>query len=197
MKFKRVVITDLSRKELVLQAYISQILMLFLIAGFIYLFPNQLESVFHIQIVDIWQAFVWGSTLAFLILIGEWMIQKKLGSETLEDDGLNHMLFSQMGYVHMVWFCLIVSVIEEILFRAILQSLLGLFGASLIFALVHVRYLKKPILLTVITVVSFLLGLLFLFTENILAPIAAHFVINLVSGIYIRVTSTKRVNENE
>ena len=192
METNRERLESLPVKVLYLNAYLTQ-LILFVIAAWLYwIFRDSLRDVFIISQLQIIEALIWGSTATAVILAIEWVIKRIVSENALDDGGINKLLFSQMSSFHMICFCLLVSIVEELLFRAILQSLLGLFGASLLFAIIHVRYVTKPVLFLVVTGVSFILGLLFHYTGNILVPITAHFLINLISGFYIRSTNKKR-----
>src|SRR5699024_11474282 len=59
----------------------------------------------------------------------------------------------------------------ELLFRGVLQTTFGYIPASVIFALVHVRYLSKPVLLISVLLISFFIGYLFEVTGNLYVTI--------------------------
>lgn len=74
------------------------------------------------------------------------------------------------------------SVAEEVLFRGVLQSALGLWIASAVFAALHVAPGRVFLPWTLMAFVAgFLFGVLFLWTGNLLAPIIAHFVVNFLN----------------
>ncbi|MEK1830639.1 CPBP family intramembrane glutamic endopeptidase [Priestia megaterium] len=64
-----------------------------------------------------------------------------------DDGGINERLFANRSVPHLILICIIVACSEEILFRGVIQVQFGLFWASIVFALVHIRYLKKWFLL--------------------------------------------------
>ncbi|MBI5365992.1 MAG: CPBP family intramembrane metalloprotease [Planctomycetes bacterium] len=71
---------------------------------------------------------------------------------------------------------------EELLFRAALQPLLGLVGASLLFGLLHLPGERRLVPWTGFAVVmGFALGALYERTGTLAAPVVAHFGINLVN----------------
>ncbi|TSB46876.1 CPBP family intramembrane glutamic endopeptidase [Alkalicoccobacillus porphyridii] len=195
MESKRGEIDQFTSRELIIQAYITQLILLMIIVVLLLGFKEHVHPVFQMNRLDIGQAIWLGSLTAVLVVIAEWFLLKNVSPKALDDGGINNKLFSTMSHSHIVGFCMIVSIIEEILFRAILQTLLGLVGASILFALVHIRYLRKPLLFSVLIIVSFLLGVLFHLTENILVPITAHFLINVITGMYIRKKSISRGEE--
>ena len=69
---------------------------------------------------------------------------------------------------------------EELLFRGALQPLLGLVPASLIFALVHISYYKKPVLLVEAFCQGLILGLMFQLTGSVWITTIAHAAINTI-----------------
>ena len=65
---------------------------------------------------------------------------------------------------------------EEFFFRGIVQGELGLVAASLLFGLMHVGPKRHYLLWTAFAIViGFLLGSLYIYTDNILAPTLTHF----------------------
>src|SRR5690625_3487599 len=90
---------------------------------------------------------------------------------------------------------LIIAISEELLFRGIIQTTFGYFIASLIFALVHLRYLKKPVLFLSVLLLSFYIGFLFKITGSLLVTITMHFTIDFLLGLMIRFQKWGTVNE--
>lgn len=85
---------------------------------------------------------------------------------------------------------------EEFFFRGILQGELGIVGASLIFGLLHIGPKSYYLAWTAFaTVVGFILGLLYIFTDNILAPVVCHFMINGVNLYLLRYLSDDTTGE--
>ncbi|HVM45002.1 MAG TPA: type II CAAX endopeptidase family protein [Candidatus Thermoplasmatota archaeon] len=83
------------------------------------------------------------------------------------------------------------SVSEEVFFRGFLQPRIGLLGQAVLFSLAHLTYLN--VLQVVVTfVLALLFGIIYRSTGNLLAPMAAHFLFNLLmllAGIYAPETS--------
>lgn len=86
----------------------------------------------------------------------------------------------------------VVAVAEELFFRGILQTALGFAAASLIFALVHIRYLFKWYLTLNVVLLSFGMGWLFEMTGNLAVTITMHFIIDFMLGLAIRNRSKKK-----
>jgi len=74
------------------------------------------------------------------------------------------------------------SIGEELLFRGVLQNLVGLIPSSIIFGLVHVPMNKVMIPWTLIAMMmGFALGGLYIYSGNLLAPVLFHFLINVLN----------------
>ena len=68
---------------------------------------------------------------------------------------------------------------EEIFFRGGLQPILGIVITSILFGLIHFPFKKELIPWTMIAIaMGFVLGLLFTWTDSLIAPITTHFTIN-------------------
>ena len=77
---------------------------------------------------------------------------------------------------------LLSSVSEELFFRGAAQNQFGLIPASLLFGLIHFPVRKTMIPWTLMAVVmGFLLGGLYIYAGNLLAPITLHFLINFAN----------------
>ena len=82
------------------------------------------------------------------------------------------------------WLALLSGFGEEMFFRGLLQPHLGLVITSLIFGLVHLAPRRELLPWTIFSIgAGFLLGWLYQFAGNLVAPIACHVVVN---GINLR-----------
>ena len=177
-------IDQITPKELVLNVYISQGIFIVAAIGIAYLFhvpfPWTLTGM-NISIAHLFLAVGTGLFLPFLSI----QLKKWLPPHALDDGGINEKIFRSLSYPHIFFLTGIIAFAEEWLFRGVFQSLVGLFLTSLIFAVLHVRYLKKPILFGIVTGLSFWLGILYEWTETIWVPFLAHFLIDFISGCWI------------
>ncbi|KLR73506.1 CAAX protease, partial [Geobacillus sp. T6] len=82
--------------------------------------------------------------------------------------------------------CALIAVTEEWLFRGVVQTHWGLGPASIIFAVLHVRYLEKWFLFLMVMLVSLFLGMLYEQTGSLWVTITAHFLIDFVLALHIR-----------
>ncbi len=75
---------------------------------------------------------------------------------------------------------------EEWLFRGVVQTHWGLGAASVIFAVLHVRYLEKWFLFLMVVLISLFLGALYEQTGSLWVTVVAHFLIDVVLALHIR-----------
>ncbi|QTM99686.1 CPBP family intramembrane metalloprotease [Sediminibacillus dalangtanensis] len=185
-------VQQLSGSQLKIQLYLSQLLLLLLAFGLsLWLFPS-----FHqwLELVS-WNEgdlLFYGLIPGLIIVLTDLILMRWLPEQAFDDGGLNKKLFTNSSVVEVLIIALIVAVSEEALFRGVLQTEFGYLTASVIFALVHVRYLTKPYLLLSIVLISFYFGWLYELTGNLLVTIAAHFVVDFILGMLLRNGSIMR-----
>lgn len=192
MKRQAELIKQMTDKEIVLNVYISQGMMLLiaLILGWIWF--DSWSSFFQLFQWDFREIILIGGGVAVIVILVDLLLYKCLPKAMTDDGGINERVFSNRHIVHIFFIAALVACTEEILFRGVLQTNIGLIPASLIFAFIHFRYLNKIVLFTLAIVLSFLLGLLFQWTGNLLVPIFAHFLIDFVLGTMIMLKSKKK-----
>lgn len=179
-------IKKMTDKEILLNLYITQLIMLVLALGLgWFLFDSWADLVQKFK-WDPFTIFVVGGGSAFIIVLFELMLEKILPKKMLDDGGINERVFQNRSVFHIFVLVTIIAFAEEILFRGVLQTHFGLIPASLLFAIIHVRYLRKVILFVITVSLSFYLGWLYLVTDNLLVPIFTHFTIDFVLGCILR-----------
>ncbi|WP_130859857.1 CPBP family intramembrane glutamic endopeptidase [Gracilibacillus phocaeensis] len=179
-------VKQLTSQQLKQQTWISQglIAIIALIASWI--------------LFDDWSAFtslfVWslpsillfgiGSALIIVLLdlLMMWLVPKTWWA----DGGINEKLFREGSYLEIILLCMVVAFVEEWLFRGVIQTQFGLFVASVLFALIHIRYLTKVALFTGVLILSFWLGFVYWWTDSLLVVIVLHFVVNVIQACIIR-----------
>ncbi len=88
------------------------------------------------------------------------------------------------------------GIAEEALFRGALQPKVGLVAASLLFGLAHFVPRREFAVWTGTTILAgFMLGLLFQETENLIAPIVAHFTVNAMNLRWLSVNYGRPAGE--
>lgn len=180
------IIKQLTDKELHMNLFFTQIILLMISAGLgIFLF-NDISSFFGLFRLKDWDIVTIGGSAAALVILFDILMMKLLPDSYRDDGGVNERIFKSLSIPMIFVVALSVSLSEEILFRGIIQTHAGLFWSSLIFALVHYRYLFNWFLFVNITVLSFFIGLIFEVTDNLLVTIFTHFLIDFILGIIVK-----------
>lgn len=179
-------VQSISDGALILNLYFTQLLLALAVLVLWWLLGDHWISFLQLFHWDPISIITYGGGLAAFSLSIDWLLTKTLPERLYDDGGINKRIFSILSIPHILWITIVIAVVEETLFRGILQEHFGLIVSSLIFAGLHVRYLSKLALFLVVTGMSFLLGLSFLFTHNLLIVIFAHFCIDFVLGVSIR-----------
>jgi membrane protease YdiL (CAAX protease family) len=109
------------------------------------------------------------------------------------------LVIKPLTWPDLVWLGLLPGLSEELLFRGVMLPSLGLnwvglMGSSLCFGVSHLSGLKQwPYALWAATVGLFL-GYTALASQNLLVPILAHIITNLISGLTWKLTHPARNN---
>ncbi|MBD3110360.1 CPBP family intramembrane metalloprotease [Bacillus sp. AGMB 02131] len=176
---------NISDETLILNVWLTQGIVIF--ATFIlglFLFDDWVSFGALFQWDDV-RILTIGVTTGIGIVLLDLLLMKWLPASFYDDGGINQRIFRSISIPHVVILSLVVAFCEELLFRGVIQTNTNLWIASLIFALVHYRYLFNLFLFCNVTVLSFLIGLLYDYTENLLVTITAHFIIDCLLGIYM------------
>ncbi|OZM57239.1 hypothetical protein CIB95_07180 [Lottiidibacillus patelloidae] len=186
MMNQKELIKRLSDKELLLNVYATQVLVF--IIGFIlyYFLFDDLFAITDYLNFNVNQILIYSIPTAALVIIIDIIISKQVPKQLIDDGGINQRIFQHLSLSNIILLSATVSIVEEFVFRGVLQVKFGLVLASIIFALLHFRYLKKVVMLTLVVAISFLLGLLFYWTNNLLVTIVTHFLIDVTLGIFVR-----------
>lgn len=178
-------IKSLTDKELLLHLYMTQIILLAIsfILGVI-LFDH-FAYLNHIYLKDP-NIIVIGLPAGIAVVMIDLILMKYLPPSLYDDGGLNERIFKNRNIPHILIIAAFVAFSEELLFRGIIQTKVGLLLASLIFAIVHYRYLFNWFLFLNIVVLSFVIGMIYEWTDNLAVTILMHFVIDFLLGLYIK-----------
>ncbi|MGG7617902.1 lysostaphin resistance A-like protein [Bacillus coreaensis] len=179
-------IDELSDKELLKHLYMTQVILGVLSIVMGYFLFDSLKP--FLDLFDWNDPFIWwvGIPAGLLIVCIDAMFMKFLPSSYYDDGGLNEKLFSKRKGWEILFISVIVATSEEILFRGIIQTHFGLIVSSVIFAVIHYRYLFNWFLFLNITLLSFFIGVIYEWTGNLLVTIAMHFVIDALLGFIIK-----------
>lgn len=186
MKRKAEMIKQMTDREIRQQLLLSQTIFLCIaIVLSLFFFPH-IQKWFQLFQLNGQEILIFGVVPASLLVFFEIVLYYIVPDEWLDDGGINEKVFKNQSILSIFVIALVVSISEEALFRGVLQTTFGLFFASVIFILLHVRYLTKPLLLVMISVTSFLIGFLFYMTENLLVVITFHFLVDFLLGLFIK-----------
>ena len=179
------IISQLSDSELLKNLYATQFLLLIVsIALNLFVFKSGLSffELFHYDLLD----FLIGALAGLVVVFFDIYFMVKLPRQYHDDGGVNKRIFMDRHPLHIALIALIVAVVEEILFRGIIQANLGILISCLIFAIMHYRYLFNPFLFLNVVVVSILISVLFEWTGNLWVTIIMHFLIDFILGCILR-----------
>jgi uncharacterized protein len=180
------IVAQLTNEELRKAVVYSQGLFLIITFGLSFILFDSLgkwTSLFHANVEEI---VYFGIIPGIVIVIIDLIMISFLPYKYYDDGGINKRIFSDIPLPKIFFLTLFIAISEELLFRGVIQTTFGYLIASLTFALVHFRYLKKPVLLLSVLFVSFLMGYMYEITGNLLVTITSHFVVDFILGIIIR-----------
>jgi membrane protease YdiL (CAAX protease family) len=183
-KFKAVDIDTLSDRTLLLNLYITQLLTVFI--GIIVILLQRNNLLKQLNLTHPVTVLEWGIGFAAAFLAVNMLLSRWVPEEVSDDGGINLKLFGSRALWHIIVMSAIVACCEEILFRGAIQHAFGAYWTSILFAAIHIRYLQHWIMTGLVFGVSYGLGLIYIHTGTLWAPILAHFVIDLVMGCIIR-----------
>jgi uncharacterized protein len=184
IRFRRVSIDELNDRLLLINIYLTQGITLIIALVIIFFQEHTLLEVIALpQAHSVW---LWGAGLAAVVLAVDVLISRFVPEELTDDGGLNRMLFRNRSLWHILVLSFVIAVCEELLFRGAVQHAWGPYWTSIVFAAIHVRYLKHWILTGIVFASSYGLGWIYIQSGSLWAPIFAHFIIDAVMGCVIR-----------
>lgn len=185
VQFRQVSINELDDRVLLLNLYLTQALTL--IIGLIWVFFQQQNLFSLLSIPDsIANVFLWGGGLALAAVAVDLLLSRFVPEELSDDGGVNEKIFANRPVWHIAVICLVVGFCEELLFRGAMQHAFGPYWTSIIFAAIHVRYLKHWIPTGLVFCISYALGYIYIKTGTIWAPMFAHFLFDFIMGLMIK-----------
>jgi membrane protease YdiL (CAAX protease family) len=197
-------IKDMSPKELLFHLYLSQLA--FLVIGVILAFIlfDNIASFLRILSWKPLEVLVIGTLVGIGVVGIDLLLMKWLPRDLFDDGGINEKMFQTRSVPHIFLLAIFISTAEEFLFRGVIQTHFGIWVASIVFALLHIRYLHKWVLFLSVVTLSFLLGYLYEATGSLFVTIWAHFLIDVLLALKIRYDYVKikdhekgRSGENE
>ncbi|WP_110932463.1 CPBP family intramembrane glutamic endopeptidase [Paenibacillus bouchesdurhonensis] len=184
IKIQRVDPGQLNERLLLINLYITQGLTLFI--GIIVLFFQKRNPISVLRFPENYEFLLWGFGLTAVMFGFDFILSRFVKEESLDDGGINEMLFRNRPIWHIALICVIVSICEELLFRGAIQHGIGPYWTSIIFALIHIRYLRHWIPTGWVFLSSYALGYIYIQAGTLWAPIVCHFLIDFISGLVIK-----------
>lgn len=184
-------IKDLSDKELIFHLYLTQLILLavsFVLGIILFDHRSTFFSLFNWKDDNI--LFI-GGGVALIVVVIDTLLTKVLPERFYFDGGLNERIFQSRNVFHIAFIAGLVAFSEEILFRGVIQTHVGLIFSSILFAVIHYRYLFNWFLFINIILLSFLIGYVYEITDNLAVTIFMHFLIDFLLGLIIRLKHYK------
>ncbi|WP_066294142.1 CPBP family intramembrane glutamic endopeptidase [Bacillus sp. FJAT-29937] len=180
------IIKGLSDRELLFHLYLTQFILLAISFILSLILFNRLTDVLHLFKINDMNILLIGGTAGLGVVLLDVILMKLLPPSFYDDGGLNERVFRNRSVLHIALIAATVAFCEELLFRGIIQTHVGLVYSSLIFAVVHYRYLFNWFLFLNVVVLSFFIGYIFLITNNLFVTIFTHFIIDFLLGLIIK-----------
>jgi membrane protease YdiL (CAAX protease family) len=187
-------IRQMSAREILFHLYVTQVILLVIAIGLGFFLFADVAHVKALWKPNFQQILLYGVGSALIVILIDGFLMMVLPKEMYHDGGINEKVFENTAAWHIFIIAGVVAFTEELLFRGVLQTHFGILFASIVFAILHLRYLHKWLLFTMVVIVSFFLGWLFLITENLWVTIVSHFLIDFVFAMLIRRNYVKRVS---
>ncbi len=186
--------SQMNDEEIVYHLYVTQAL-IFLIALILSVFLFTPATFFSMWQWDIREILLYGSGCAALVLFVDFLLIQYAPEQWYDDGGINEKLFRSRAVPHIFIMTMVIAFCEELLFRGVIQTHVGLFFASIIFSLLHIRYWRKWLLLLAVVSLSFWIGLIYEWTSNLWVTIFAHFLIDFILALHIRYRTKEVTND--
>lgn len=181
------IIRQMSDKEITLQLILTQLIILGMaLIGSVFLFETFWNDWAHQFNVTGEQLLWFGVIPGLMVLLIDFILMYLLPKRMYDDGGINIKVFKNRSIPGIIVITLLVALSEEMLFRGVLHTQFGYITASLLFAVMHIRYLTKIVLFISVLFVSFFIGYMFEMTGSLTVTITAHFIIDVCLALSIR-----------
>ncbi|RJX38407.1 CPBP family intramembrane metalloprotease [Paenibacillus pinisoli] len=184
IRVRKVNIDEIDDRMLLINLYATQAFTL--IIGIIWILFQRQNLLQVLAIPKQWEFLAWGAGLAAAVIAVDLLISRWVPDEATDDGGVNDRIFRSRPVWHIALISFVVAVCEELLFRGAIQHAIGPYWTSIVFAAIHVRYLRHWIPTGLVFSISYGLGWIYIQSGTLWAPIVAHFVIDFIMGLIIR-----------
>ncbi len=184
IRVRKVSVDEIDDRMLLINLYATQGLTL--IIGIVWLLFQRQNIIHLLALPSTLNVLWWGLGLAAAVVAVDLLISRWVPDEVSDDGGVNDRIFRMRPVWHIALISFVVAICEELLFRGAVQHAFGPYWTSIIFAAIHVRYLRHWIPTGLVFSISYGLGWIYIHSGSIWAPILAHFAIDLIMGLIIR-----------
>lgn len=184
IRVRQLSVDELDDRMLLMNLYVTQAITI--IIGLVWALFQRSNPFQLLQIPSGLHFLWWGAGLAAAVIVVDLLISRWVPEEAADDGGVNERIFRNRPVWHIAVISFVVAVCEEVLFRGAIQHSFGPYWTSIIFAAIHVRYLKHWIPTGLVFSISYGLGWIYIQSGTLWAPILAHFLVDLIMGLIIR-----------
>ncbi|MEM7761168.1 MAG: CPBP family intramembrane glutamic endopeptidase [Cyanobacteria bacterium P01_A01_bin.40] len=147
------------------------------------------------------QAFLWSLGLAGGITLTSGIIYRLWPAYRRSADVYLELVIKPLMWTDLIWLGLLPGLSEELLFRGVMLPALGLnltavFISSILFGVLHLSGNGQWPYVVWAAIVGFALGYCALVTGNLVVPVVAHIITNLVSGMLWKVNYWQKQKSN-
>lgn len=184
IRVRKVSVDELDDRMLLINLYATQALTF--IIGLIWVLFQHQNLIQLFTLPKELAVLLWGGGFAGVVIAVDLLISRFVPEEAADDGGVNDRIFRNRPIWHIAVISFVVAVCEELLFRGAVQHAIGPYWTSIVFATIHVRYLRHWIPTGLVFSISYGLGWIYMESGSIWAPIIAHFLIDFIMGLIIR-----------
>ncbi|MWC28433.1 CPBP family intramembrane glutamic endopeptidase [Paenibacillus sp. MMS18-CY102] len=184
IRFRKVSVDQIGDKLLLINLYLTQAFTL--IIGIVWVLFQHRNPIHLFNLPAGTSFWLYGLGLAVAVIVVDLLISRFVPEEASDDGGVNDRLFKHRPIWHILVISFIVAVCEEVLFRGAIQHSFGPYWTSILFAAIHVRYLRHWIPTGLVFSISYGLGWIYIQADTLWAPIIAHFLVDAIMGFIIR-----------
>ncbi|MDO7905102.1 CPBP family intramembrane metalloprotease [Paenibacillus sp. JX-17] len=184
VKMGQVEAGELTDRLLLINLYLTQGITL--VVGLVWVLLQRRNPLFVLHLPESTEFILWGLGLAAVMLLVDMLLSRVMPQDAMDDGGINELLFRNRPVWHIILIAAVVAICEELLFRGAIQYAFGIYWTSIIFAVIHIRYLRHWLPTGWVFLSSCGLGYIYYVTGSLWAPILCHFAIDLISGLAIR-----------
>ncbi|RNC28764.1 MAG: hypothetical protein AWM53_01205 [Candidatus Dichloromethanomonas elyunquensis] len=145
----------------------------------------------RISILSIFQGYFTAKTVivlvagCILLFVLQLFFITYISRDGLKDE-INRYLMDYFSLPELFAVFFLGALSEELLFRGVIQFHLGIWISSILFAVIHFRYLRKIFLLTEVFLMGMILGCSYLLTQSLWVPICCHWSVNYITAVFIK-----------